>query len=162
MVAPLLYNSFLPAALRVVLRRFLEDPVILADLVQLLEPAPERATEASGKFEKPLAKDKRAVWRVLYAEEAGFASLSSPELAGVVVVVMNVSNVFGLIVWEKKTETMCMSSRNEQPEKLEVKVGGRPYAQTNEFVCLEGSITESITEILNLIVHINQYQRQGW
>lgn len=47
---------------------------ILADLVQLHEPAAEGATGRAEELEDPLAKVKQAVWGVLHADDAGIVS----------------------------------------------------------------------------------------
>ena len=69
-LSPLLFNIFFAAALNVILQRFGEEPAILAELVNLKEPStsmgPERAMEYV----------RRAVWGMLYADDACIASRS--------------------------------------------------------------------------------------
>ena len=63
-LSPLLFNIFFAAATEVVLVRFSEDDTILKDLVYLEE-------EAGVGAETPLERARRAVWGMLYADDAG-------------------------------------------------------------------------------------------
>ena len=56
-LAPLLFNIFFAAVLRVALQRFSEDQDIMANLVHL--------DESVAEGEEPLAKVRRAVWGML-------------------------------------------------------------------------------------------------
>ena len=69
-------HSFFAAVLTVVLQMFSEDPAILAELVYLKEPpttsmGPESATDYV----------RRAVWGMLYADDACIVSRSPQGLA---------------------------------------------------------------------------------
>ena len=149
-LAPLLFNIFFAAVLRVALQRFSEDQDIMANLVHL--------DESVAEGEEPLAKVRRAVWGMLYADDAGIASRSPQGLAKMMAVIVEVCKSFGLTVSEKKTETMCMPARGEEPAKLEIKAAGQEYAQTGQFVYLGGSVTETP----NLAVEINRRCRLAW
>ena len=64
MLSPLLFNIFFAAVLTVVLQRFSEEPAILTKLVHLKElPTSMRPEPAMGYV-------RRAVWGMLYADEA--------------------------------------------------------------------------------------------
>ena len=67
-LSPLLFNIFFVAVLTVVLQRFSEDTVILAELVHLKEPPTSMGPE--------LAMDyvRRAVGGMLYADDACIVS----------------------------------------------------------------------------------------
>ncbi|MEO0565068.1 MAG: reverse transcriptase family protein [Chloroflexota bacterium] len=97
---PLMFNIFFAAALQVALQRFSEDPEILADLVHLQEQptkvGPETAMECV----------RRAVWGMLYADDACAVSRSPQGLERMMVNLVDVFGAFGLTVSEKKTETM--------------------------------------------------------
>ena len=72
--SPILFNIFLAAVIIVVLKRFAEDPAIVSDLVYL-DDAP------NGEDRKPREKGtlevyRRAVWGMLYADDAGVVSTS--------------------------------------------------------------------------------------
>ena len=68
--SPLLFNIFFAAVLNVVLQRFGEDRVILAELVHLKEPSTSIGPEPT--------KDcvRRVVWGMLYADAACIVSQS--------------------------------------------------------------------------------------
>ena len=63
-LSPLLFNIFFAAALNVVLQSFSEDPAILSELVHLKEPSSSIGPEPSMDYVH------RAVWRMLYADDA--------------------------------------------------------------------------------------------
>ena len=101
MLAPLLFNIFFAAMLLIALQRFSEDVDILADLVHLKQ---------SGKVgpETALECVRRAVWGMLYADDACIMSQSPRGLELMMAVIAEVCGAFGLTVSEKKTETMQM------------------------------------------------------
>ena len=92
-LSPLLFKIFFAAALLVALQQFIEDPDILADLVHLQEqPAkvvPETAMECV----------RRAVWGMLYADDACIVSRSPQGLERMMTLV-DVFGAFGLAVSE--------------------------------------------------------------
>lgn len=59
------------------------------------------------------------MWGMLYADDATIVSRSSQEVAKIVAVIVKICQAFGLTLTlsAKKTETICMSGRGEQPEK---------------------------------------------
>ena len=101
-LSPLLFNIF-AAALQVTLQRFSKDPEILADLIHLQEQptkvGPETAMECV----------RRAVWGMLYADDACVVSRSPQGLERMMVNLVDVFGAFGLTVAEKKTETLSLS-----------------------------------------------------
>ena len=74
-LSSLLFNIIFAAVLNVVLQRFSEDPAILAELVHLKEPSTSTGPE--------LAMDyvRRAVWGMLYTDDACIVSRSPQGLA---------------------------------------------------------------------------------
>ena len=66
-LSPLLFNIFFAVATEVVLVRFSEDDTILKDLVYLEE-------EAGVGAGTPLERARRAVWGMVYADDAGVVS----------------------------------------------------------------------------------------
>ena len=101
-LSPLLFNVFFAAILRVVIERFSKDAGILADLIHLHEwPSkigPETVLECV----------RRAIWGMLYADDACIVSRSPRGLGRMMVVFVEVFGTFGLTISESKTETMCM------------------------------------------------------
>ena len=70
MLSPLLFNNFFAAVLNVVLQRFSEEPAILAELVHLKEPSTSMGPEPAMDYVR------RAVWGMLYADDACIVSRS--------------------------------------------------------------------------------------
>ena len=114
MLSPLLFNIFFAAATEVVLVRFSEDDKILKDLVYLEE-------EAGVGAGTPLERARRAVWGMLYADDAGVVSRSQEGLTRMMTTIVEVFGEFVLTVSEKKTETLLMRAPEKQPKK-----GGPP------------------------------------
>ena len=93
---------FFAAVLNVVLQRFSEEPAILAELVHLKEPSTSMGPEPAMDYVR------RAVWGMLYADDACIVSRSPQGLAKMMEVIVEVCRSFGLTVSAKKTETMCV------------------------------------------------------
>ena len=74
-LSPLLFNIFFAAVLTVVLQRFSEEPAILAELVHLKEPPTSMGPEPAMDYVR------RAVWGMLYADDACIVSRSPQGLA---------------------------------------------------------------------------------
>ena len=145
MLSALLFNVFFAAVMEVVLQRSSEDDTILENLVFLDEGS------GGGPDETLLDRVRRAVWGMLYADDAGIVSRSSAGLARMMTVIVEVFGAFGLTVSEKKTETLlmrapekaqqaggdinttstsagdCSSSRPEVPPGPPVCIPGRPH-----------------------------------
>ena len=102
-LSPLLFNIFFAAVLNFALQRFSEEPAILIDLVHLKEPS------ASMRPEPAMDYVRRAVWDMLYADDACIVSRSPQGLAKMMDVIVEICRAFALTVSAKKTETMCVS-----------------------------------------------------
>ena len=101
-LSPLLFNVFFAVILFVVLERFSKDAGILADRIHLHEQpskvGPETALECA----------RRAIWGMLYADDACIVSRSPRGLGRMMAVFVEVFGSFSLTISESKTETMCM------------------------------------------------------
>ena len=135
-LSPLLFNIFIAAVLNVVLQKFSEDEDILAELVHLQEQPRETRPEPTIDYVR------RAVWGMLYADDACIVSRSPRALAKMMEVIVLVCDAFGLTVSEKKTETMCMPAPHMPPVEMNVEAAGQGYRQTQSFTYLGGVITE--------------------
>ena len=91
-LSPLLFNIFFAAVLNVVLQRFSEEPAILAELVHLKEPSTSMGPEPAMDYVR------RAVWGMLYADDACIVSRSPQGLAKMMEVIVEVCRAFGLTV----------------------------------------------------------------
>lgn len=127
--------------------------MLVADLIHLCAPEDERLQEP----EMPLEKVRRAIWGMLYADDAGIAS-RSPQVIAKIMTVVEVCRAFGLTVSEKKTATMCMHARGGLPEKLDIRAAGHTDAQTSQFVCRGGSIAETP----HLTAEVHRRCRLAW
>ena len=151
-LSPLLFNIFFAAATEVVLVRFSEDDKIPKDLVYLEE-------EAGVGAGTPLERARRAVWGMLYADDAGVVSRSQEGLTRMMAtIIVEVFGEFGLTVSEKKTKTLLMRAREKQPKKggpppppLVIEAAGQKYAQTAQFRYLGGLVNEDgeLTQEIN-------------
>ena len=109
-LSPLLFNIFFAAAIEVVLVRLSEDDSILKDLVYLEEDA---GVGAGTRLERV----RRAVWGMLYADDAGVVSRCQEGLTRMMTIIVEVFGALGLTVSEKKTETLLMRAPEKQPNK---------------------------------------------
>ena len=143
-LSPLLLNIFFfAAATEVVLVRFSEEDKILKDLVYLEE-------EAGVGAGTPLERARRAVWGMLYADDAGVVSRSQEGLTRMMTtIIVEVFGEFGLTVSEKKTETLLTRAPEKQPKKggpppplPVIEAAGQKYAQTAQFRYLGGLVNE--------------------
>ena len=154
MFSPLLFNIVLAAVIIVVLKRFVEDPLIVSDLVYL-DDAP-KGEDRRPKDEGTLDMNRRAVWGMLYADDAGVVSTLPRALTRMMDVMVVACQEFGLAVSEKKTEAMHLWFHPiPASNALRIKPTGQRYKQTTECVYLEEDIRESAdldTEIKRRIV----------
>ena len=99
-LSPLLSNSFIAAVIIVVLQRFAEDPLIVSDLVHLYD-AP-KGKDGRPRKEGTLEMVRRALWGMLYADDAGVVSTSPRGLTRMMGVIVVICQEFGLTVSEKR------------------------------------------------------------
>ena len=132
-----LFNIFFAAVLTVVLQRFSDDTVILAELTHLKELPTSMGPETVMDYVR------RAVWGMLYADDACIVSRSPQVLAKIMEVIVEVCRAFALTVSAKKTETMCIPPPREPRTMVRVEAAGRIYKQLQSFIYLEGAVTET-------------------
>ena len=114
-LAPLLFNMFSTAVLRVAEKRFLADAAITANMVQLQrkEKGEKKGTSRTGKVGGRRGKEGEEVqslWGMLYADDAGIVSRSSEGLERMMTVIVTACSSFELTVSEAKTEMMCLQT----------------------------------------------------
>ena len=88
----------------VVFQRFAEDPLIVSDFVHL-DDAP-KSEDVRPREEGTLKMVRRAVWGMLYADDAGVVSTSPRGLTRMMDVIVVACQEFGLTVSEKKIGAM--------------------------------------------------------
>ena len=132
--------------------RFSKDAGILADLIRLQEQpskvGPETALECV----------RRAIWGMLYADDACVVSRSPRGLGRMMVVFVEVFGPFGLTISESKTETMCMPIPRAPATKIVFNTTGQQYHQTTSFTYLGGAVIE----YPSLSDEIDRQIRTGW
>ena len=136
MLPPLLFNIFFAAVLTVVLQRFSADPIIPAELVHPKEPPTSMGPEPAMDYVR------RAVWGMLYADDACIVSRSPQGLAKMMEVIAEVCRAFALTVSAKKTETMCMPPPLTPRTMVQVEAAGQTYIQVHSFTYLGGAVAE--------------------
>ena len=136
-LSPLLFNIFFAAVLNVVLQRFSEDTVIIAEVVHMKKPPTSMGPEPAMDYVR------RAVWGMLYAKDACIVSRSPQGLAKMMEVIVEVCRAFALTVSAKKTETMCMPPRRIPRSMVQVQAAGQTYKNAQSFTCLGGAVTET-------------------
>ena len=151
-LSPLQFNVFFAAILFVVLERFSKDVGILADLIHLQEQpskvGPETALECV----------RRAIWGMLYADDACIVSRSPRGLGRMMAVFVEAFGTFGLTISESKTETMCMPIPRAPATKMVFNAPGQQYRQTTSFTYLGGTVNGTS----NLSDEIGRRIRTGW
>ena len=136
-LSPLLFNIFFAAVIIVVLQR-----LIVSDLVYL-DDAP-KGEDGRPRKKGTLEMTRRAVWGMLYADDAGVVSTSPRGLTRMMGVIVFTCQEFGLTVSGKKTEAMHLWSHpHTASNALRIEAAGQRYKQTTEFVYLRGAIGES-------------------
>ena len=151
-LSPLLFNIFFAAVLTVVLLRFSEEPTILAELVHLKEPPTSMGPEPAMDYVC------RAVWGMLYADDACIVSRSPQGLAKMMEVIVEVCRAFALTVSAKKTETMCMPPLRTPRTMVQIEAAGQTYKQVQSFTYLGGVVTE----VPDMSVEIARRTRACW
>ena len=136
-LSPLLFNIFFAAVLNVVLQRLSKEPAILAELMHLKEPSTSMGTEPAVDYVR------RAVWGMLYAEDACIVSRSPQGLAKMMEVIVEVCRAFALTVSVKKTETTCMPPPRTPRTMVRIEAAGQIYKQVQSFTYLGGAVTET-------------------
>ena len=101
-LSPLFVNILFAAVLTVVLQKFSKDTVILAKLMHLKEPPTSMGPEPA------MDSVRRAVWDMLYADDACIVSRSPQGLAKMMEIIVEVCRAFALTLSAKKTQSMCM------------------------------------------------------
>ena len=110
------------------------------DLFHLEEDLEE---DGVGVTADPVTRVRRAVWGMLYTDDAGIMCQSAEGLAKMMVVIMTVFEAAGFTVPEKKTETMLLWTRNQalRTSSLVIEAAGQRYRQATQFSYLGGSAT---------------------
>ena len=108
-----------------------------------LDDAP-KGEDGRPREEGTLKMVRRAMWGMMYADDAGMVSTSPRGLTRMMDVIVVACRKFGLTVSWKKTEAMHLSSHpSTASNALQIEAAEQRYEQTTEFVYLGGAINES-------------------
>ena len=151
-LSPLLFNVIFAAILLVVLERFSKDAGILAGFIYLQEQPSKVSPETALKCVR------RAIWGMLYADDACIVSRSPCGLGRMMAVFVEVFGTFGLTILESKTNTMCIPISRAPVTKIVFNATGQQYRQTTSFAYLGGTVTKTS----NLSDEIDRRIRAGW
>ena len=100
----------------------------------------------------------RAMWGMVYADDACIVSRPPQGLAKMIEVVVEVCRAFALTVSAKKTETVCMPPLRTPRTMVQVEAAGQIYKQVPSFTYL-GS---AVTEVSDMSVEIAKRNRAYW
>ena len=161
LLAPLLFNMFFTAVLRVAEKRFLADAAITDNMVQLqrkMEKGEKKGTSRTGRVDGRREKEGEEVqrlWGMLYADDAGIVSEG---LERMMTVMVTACSSFGLTVSEAKTEIMCLQTKGGGKVSFTINAAGQVYKHTIESVYLGGAITAD----RNLSTEITRRLQRAW
>ena len=112
----------------------------MRDLIHL-----EEALGEDGVKVEPLARVRRSVWGMLYADDASIVSKSAECLAKMITVIVTAFEAAGLTVSEKKTEPMLLRTPNQaiRTSLVAIEAAGQGYMQTMQFQYLGGLVDAS-------------------
>ena len=136
MLAPLLFNMFVTAVLRVAEKRFLAVAPITDNMVQLQrkEKGEMKGTSRTGNVDGRRGEEEeemQRLWGMLYADDAGIASRSSEGLERMMTVIVTAWSAFGLTISEAKTEIMCLETKGGGEVPFTINAAGQVYKQSS-------------------------------
>ena len=86
---------------------------------------------------------RRAVWGMLYADDACIVARSPQGLTKMMEGIVEVCRAFALTVSAKKTETMCMPPPRTPRTMVRIEAAGQIYKQVQSLTYLGGAVTET-------------------
>ena len=101
---------------------------------------------------------RRAVWGMLFADDACIVPRSPQWLAKMMEVIVEVCRAFALTVSAKNTETMCMPPPRISRTMVQIEAAGQTYKQVQSFTYLRGAVTE----VPDMSVEIARRTRACW
>ena len=134
-LAPLLFNMFFTAVLRVAEKRLPADTAITDNMVQLQgkEKGEKEGTSRTGKVDGRRRKEGEEVqrlWGMLNSDDAGIVSRSSQGLERMMTVIVTACSSFGLTVSEAKTDIMCLQTKGGGKMSFTINAAGQAYKQS--------------------------------
>ena len=141
-LAPLLFNIFFAAVLMIAAKKIEADELAqkgVINIISRLDVNPLKATASKARKAKT-KRTMRALWSMLYADDAGVASLQQDSLSRMMTIIVETCTKFGLSVSEPKTKTLCFRTSNDADEgivhEMRIEAAGQKYEQQDKFVYL--------------------------
>ena len=163
-LAPLLFNMFFTAVLRMAEKRLLSDAATTDNMVQLQrkkEKGEKKGTSRTGKVDGRGGKEGEEVPRllgILYADDAGIVSRSSEGLERMLTVILIACSAFGLTISDAETDIKCLQTKCGGKVSFTINAAGQVYKQTIEFVYLGGAISAN----RELSIEITRRLQRAW
>ena len=162
-LAPLLFNMFFTAVLRVAEKRFFSGAAITDNMVQLQrkdENGEKKGTPRTGKVDGRGGKEKEVqrLWGMLFADDAGIVSRPLERLERMMTAIVTACSALEFTVSEAKTEMMCLQTKDGGKVSFAIKAPGQVCKQTIEFVYLGGDITTD----KDLSIEIARRLQRAW
>ena len=123
-MAPPLFNLFFAAMLLVCVDEFAADARVIEDMVVIGKAVAARKRRKGGKTGTVVVAAE-APWGMLYADDAGILRRSPESLEKMMSIIVRVANLFGMMVSEPKTETMCLLPKGMEKRPFTVSAGGQ-------------------------------------
>ena len=129
-LAPLLFDMFFTAVLRVAEERFIAGAAITDNTVQLQrkkDKDEKKGTSRTGKVDRRRGKEEEVqiLWGMLSADDAGIVSRSSKGLERMMTMIVTACSAFGLTVSESKTESMCLKTKGGGKVSFTINAAGQ-------------------------------------
>ena len=162
-LAPLLFNMFFTALLRVAEKCFLSDAAITDNTVQFQRKKQKRekkGTPRTGKVDGRGGKEEEVqrLWGMLYADDAGIVSRSSEGLERMMTVMVTACSALGRTVAEAKTEIMCLQTKDGENVSFAINAARQVNKQTIDIVYLGGDISAN----RDLSVEVTRHLQRAW
>ena len=132
--SPLLFSVFFAAVHLVALEKFGKDADKLADFVHQQEQPSKVGPEMA------LGWVRRAIWEMLYTDDAYIVSRSLRGLGRTMAILVEVFGILSLTISESKMETMFVSIPRAPATQIVVNATGQQYRQTTFFTYLGGAV----------------------
>ena len=101
---------------------------------------------------------RRAVWGMLYADDACIVLRSTQGLVKMMKIIVEVCRAFALTVSAKKRDTVCVPPPSTPRTMVRVEAAGQIYKQVQSFPYLGGTVIE----IPDMFVEIVRRTRACW
>ena len=136
-LSPLRLNVFFAAILFVAVEIFSKGADILADFVHLQQQPWKVGPETT------LECVRRAIWGMLYTDDACIVSRSPRGLGRMLAVFVENFGTFGLTISEGNTETICIPTSRAPATQIVFNFTGQQCRQTTSFTYLGATVTDT-------------------